>query len=435
MLNESDYEKICLKLSSETLDLVKLLKKGQKRAFFEILDWALFKPFGASPAYILEGYAGTGKTFLMKTLSLALPKVALTATTNKAAKELRRQTNAEKATTIYSLLGLRMEAKEDSLELKESRGLKNDILKHRFVILDEAGLVSKKLIPYLTKAMSMGVRFLFVGDRKQVPPVGESISQIWDAYPTVKLKKVLRHDNEILELATQVRRKKLPQIKWQSKNSNSEGVWCLSTESFTRKLKKYASMGFFKNGKAKAIAWRNKTNDELNRIIRFEMFGDKIFESKYLKDDQVVFTSPYNITQYVQAYIDDDGRILNVAVGEHPTYKFKCYFLTIQLDIGKHIIRALHEDSESEFEQLLVAAAENARQSNKKEDWFEFWNIKNSVAQLKYSHAITVHRAQGSTYDFVFAKVSDILQNSDEDEAKMCLYSALTRPSKRLFIN
>lgn len=426
--------KIRSMLSPDTLEKVKSLKDKQIDAFYKIMDWALLNPFGSSPAYILEGYAGTGKTFLIKVVASALPKLVLTATTNKAAKEVKRATGLP-AMTIYSLLGLKMEAKEDTLVLVAMRGYSSQVMDYRFVLLDEAGMSPEVLLPYIRKAMAFGVRFLFFGDRKQVPPVGEKLSLIWDAYPTAKLTKVLRHDNQILKLVTQVRKKKLKDIEWKTDNANGEGVWCLSSDSFIRKIQKYAELGFFKNGEAKAIAWRNVTTAELNRVIRYAMFGEKIFDARYLIGDQLVFTRPYSVSKNMQCFIDDEARIEHVSEGVHPDYGFKCYFLTLQLDIGKHIIRTVHEEGQREYENLMVRFAEKARETRKKDDWFKFWSLKDSVAELTYSHALTVHRAQGSTYKYAFVKVSDILRNPRVNESKKCLYSALSRPSTRLFIN
>lgn len=432
-VTDSEKSRIRSMLSHDTLVQVKELKKQQLRCFYQIMKWALLSPFGSSPGFILEGYAGTGKTFLTKVLSSALSKVVLTATTNKAVKEIKKAAPSKDAMTIYSLLGLRMEQHEDELRL--TSGGKSQAINYRFVFLDEAGMVPKVLIPYIERAMRMGVRFLMIGDRKQVPPVGERLSDIWDSYPTVKLTKVLRHDNQILALATQVRTTKLSKVKWRTDKAKNEGVWCLSGDSFYRKIKLYAERGFFNDNRAKAIAWRNVTVDELNHAIRLAIFKEKIYDSKYLVGDRIVFTSPYTISKYQQCYVDDEGEILEVQVAPHATTGFKCYFLTVKLDIGKHIIKVIHEDSEEAFQSMLTDLSNIARASRKREDWAKFWGLKESVAYIKYSYALTVHRAQGSTYLYAFVSISDILRNSNRGEAKKCAYTSLTRPTTRLMLN
>jgi ATP-dependent exoDNAse (exonuclease V) alpha subunit len=107
----------------------------------------------------------------------------------------------------------------------------------------------------------------------------------------------------------------------------------------------------------------------------------------------------------------------------------------MQLDIGQHIIKVVHEDAEEEFRSQLNALANKARASRRKEDWYEFWAMRESVASIKYSHALTAHRAQGSTFDFVFVSASDIMRNPNRTECRKCLYTAITRPTTRLFLN
>jgi hypothetical protein len=141
-VTKKEKSKIVSMLSPSVLERLNLLRKGQTKAFFEVLKWAMLSPFGSSPVFTLEGYAGTGKTFLVKVLAEALPKVVLTATTNKAVKEIKKSAPGYPAMTIYSLLGLHMAAKEDELVLTPSPGGSNAFTKYRYVFLDEAGMTS-----------------------------------------------------------------------------------------------------------------------------------------------------------------------------------------------------------------------------------------------------------------------------------------------------
>jgi len=51
---------------------------------------------------------------------------------------------------------------------------------------------------------------------------------------------------------------------------------------------------------------------------------------------------------------------------------------------------------------------------------------------VKYAYALTAHRSQGSTYENVWVDTSDILYNRERREAFQCLYTACSRPTKRL---
>jgi hypothetical protein len=50
-------------------------------------------------------------------------------------------------------------------------------------------------------------------------------------------------------------------------------------------------------------------------------------------------------------------------------------------------------------------------------------------AEISYGYCITVHKSQGSGFNNVFVDIGDVLKNEVENEAKRCLYTALTRAS------
>jgi hypothetical protein len=60
--------------------------------------------------------------------------------------------------------------------------------------------------------------------------------------------------------------------------------------------------------------------------------------------------------------------------------------------------------------------------------------IINTVANISYGYAITCHKAQGSNYYNVYVDGHDILKNKNIEEAKKCLYTAVTRSSNELHL-
>ncbi len=55
-------------------------------------------------------------------------------------------------------------------------------------------------------------------------------------------------------------------------------------------------------------------------------------------------------------------------------------------------------------------------------------------AKVNYGCSITTHKSQSSTYINAFIDVHDILLNNSDDEAKRCLYTALTRASNEVHL-
>jgi len=55
-------------------------------------------------------------------------------------------------------------------------------------------------------------------------------------------------------------------------------------------------------------------------------------------------------------------------------------------------------------------------------------------ANINYGYSITCHKAQGSNYYNVYVDCQDILSNKNIEEAKKCLYTAITRSSNELHL-
>lgn len=200
------------------------------------------------PCFLLKGYAGTGKTFLLKGLVEYLKagkrQVVLTAPTGRAAQVLTEKTGFE-ATTIHRMLY----AGETLHDIAETGGKEYDIYKIFFgtsenddpanavYISDEASMISNiyaendqmkfgsgflmnDLVTYIWPDPANSKRkLIFVGDTAQLPPVDMNISPALDAtYLKEKfglesleheLTEVVRQKGAsgILQNATMLRRK------------------------------------------------------------------------------------------------------------------------------------------------------------------------------------------------------------------------------------
>lgn len=66
---------------------------------------------------------------------------------------------------------------------------------------------------------------------------------------------------------------------------------------------------------------------------------------------------------------------------------------------------------------------------------FYYFQFIDQFADIIYGYAITTHKSQGSTYDNVYIDVADIIQNNPNDKnSHQCLYTAVTRASKKIKI-
>lgn len=420
------------------------LTDEQTAALASIVEFLTTPPtLGQDDFFLLSGSAGTGKTFCIRELTnQTRGRFIFTAPTNKATKVLRESVTSKdykpECRTIYSLLGLRLEANGEVKELKAPEEM-IDLSQYKAVIVDEGSMVNSVLLGHIKKtSQEFNIKFIFLGDPAQLPPVGEQSSGIWTIPRTAHLTKVLRHDNQILELATRLRAqvdKFSPSITLTTANDGVEGIWKLSTMNFCKEILLQAGEGAFSmaNG-SKVIAWRNVEVDKYNTLIRRKIFFDN--PQPWLVGDRVLFTSPArDLDDEPVASTDDEGEVTRVETEYHAVYgTMKIWRLSITLDDNRTVIaRVLHEDSRLAFtrrsEELVGAARANSR------GWKAFWEFKEAFHSLRYAYAITAHRAQGSTYHTAFVVWQDILLNRNRQEAYRCLYVACTRASKQLILS
>lgn len=202
---------------------------------------------GPAQAFVLQGYAGTGKTFLIARLAQILTaqgrEVHLLAPTGRAARVLRKATGLSAATLHSHLYRL------DELEVQEARGPEeSDRYRYRFAlapnndsadavyVVDEASMVpdtnsagellqfgSGRLLADLVEFVfgqapsTSRRRLLFVGDPAQLPPVTDACSHALAPshlektfnlqVAAAELVHVVRHreGSAILGLATSIR--------------------------------------------------------------------------------------------------------------------------------------------------------------------------------------------------------------------------------------
>ncbi len=391
--------------------------------------------------FTLSGFAGTGKTFCMREVVArsknSRAKFAFTAPTNKAAKELRKVTG--EAQTIFSLLGLRI---DKSGELKQLIAGKapTDLSEYTAVFIDEGSMVNSVLFNLLReKSEQYDVKIIFMGDIAQLPPVGEASSPIWTENNTrVSLSKVMRHDNQILSLVTEIRSVMdnfAPSITIKSNNSDGEGVWKVTKAEFKRSIYDAAEAGDFADGnKSKVIAWRNIRVGEYNDLIRHAIYGAEASLTPYLAGERIVAAAPCMRNDETLLTTDEEALVESAINCKHPMEpKYSAIELKCRTENNKIIrLLVLHPASIDQFNNDSQRLAHEAKANGRL--WRKFWDHKDLFHDIKYAYALTAHRAQGSTYHSVWTDYQDILLNRNRREAFQCLYVACSRPTTRLFL-
>ena len=202
------------------------LSDDQKDALEKLKVWL----YNDEPYFTLRGFAGTGKTYLLQMLNDFSVSIYYSAPTNKAAKVLGAAVGRV-AKTTYSMLGLRMEQSEDELVLVQS-STPPYFPARSILVVDEAGTAGSVLCDAIEDARQRcRIKILYVGDPAQLNPVKEKTSPAWRKArkPECRamLKQVMRYDNELLVLATELR-ECIKQKNWHSplrSNHTDTGVW------------------------------------------------------------------------------------------------------------------------------------------------------------------------------------------------------------------
>lgn len=404
------------------------LNDDQANAIARIKEWLA----GDEPYFALRGYAGTGKSTILKILTTLDYNLLFSAPTNKASKVLSDMVGRMCKTT-YSLLGVRMEADEDELVLKvvpDAPYLGTNVV----LVIDEAGQVPKVLVDLLVER---GYRCLFVGDPAQLNPVGENNSKVWGlaGKNRVTLRKVERFDNQLLKLSVALRgclRAKNWESPIKSDNDKVEGVFLVTRKVFEDKIMKVSLEDW---GTTKVCCWRNRTVDAFNNLIR-ENLG---FKETYEVGDRLLLATPHMESNVIVGHIDEELQVTEVATSlvrvidaQGEVHKIDCW--SIKSDKPWIVTTPMNT---VDFDALLTSSASYARAqrgTQARDAWSAFWAMRHRFTSLRYGYAMTAHRLQGTTLTDVFVTQYDVLANPNKVEAFRALYVAATRPTRRLIV-
>lgn len=438
--------KFLLNIQEETTDLLGpdpyikqtkkfTLTKSQEKAWESLNSWVKSQ----NPYAILRGSAGTGKTTLLKMINKLDARIRITATTNKASKVLREM--GLDSCTIYSLLGIRMSPIEDELKLTLPDQIPF-IMKNTIIVVDECSMINTQLLEFIKKTQQKcGIKFLFVGDHYQLPPVGELNSKVWGIVPKNKhivLTDIVRYDNQILTLADTLRksiRDKNYEFSVESDFDEKGGVILYDRKKFISDILEKTDFDFFQN--IKIGAWRNATVDKYNNKIRRKLgYLDK---EKYAVGERILIASPIQDKEgAIIAHIDDEFIVKGVTkdIFEIEGETFSVYNLTVDISMG--FLRVVTDEDQGKLILVLTHISKAARRETNKFNrmilWQKFWKVKQSFHSVRYGYAMTIHRLQGSTVNQLYLDAQDVLANRDKREAWRCLYVGSTRPRYFLHI-
>lgn len=427
---------------------------------------------GEHDFFTLIGPAGTGKTTTIQHLIHQLnpnTRICFTAPTNKAVRVLQKMASANalavKCLTIFSLLGLRVTLQKDKEVIKS--GGKNQLDKYDIVVIDECSMVTVELLSYIHRAVrASDTVIIFMGDRCQLPPVGESVSPVFAINHRAELTKVMRQRNEnpVLGLCTDIRHliednsNAMPSILPAQNDDGTMGVHVMSGQLFKQWMPSAFSVENFDQNydRFRVIAWRNQRVDAYNQQIQRLRYPQLTLP--FAEGEPIIFSSPlhriatqadYDFSQSVSAGWDDilcptesEGIVQAIQPVEplyfelpSTTVTLPRYLLTCRLLLAEELsVSCVVTDDKATLKKLLDVIARAINEGGTM-TWFTFWLLQKYFADVRPAYAMTAHKSQGSTFENIFVDAQDILSNPNREEALRCLYVAVSRASQNVVVN
>lgn len=341
----------------------------------------------ADQIFRLFGYAGTGKTTVVKHLVADLDlRVAYAAFTGKAALMMRKS-GCEGASTIHALIYEVIDNGDGSVEFRLNPD--SDARHVDLIVIDECSMVDQDLAFDL---MSYNKPILVLGDPAQLPPVA-SAGFFINATPNVMLTEIHRQakDNPIIHLATLVR----------EGNPIRHGTY-----GDTRVMPRGVLSAQDLLAADQVLVGLNATRKSFNSRMRHAL-GRKSAAPE--KDDRLVC-----LKNDRQLGIFNGG-IFTVDEVKKPTRANKDFF---RLKIKSEDFDGRAPFNVQVRKEYFLGGLEHL-------DWRD---LKQSQ-QFDYGYALTCHKSQGSQWPHVIAYDES---QSFRDDRRKWLYTAITRASERL---
>jgi len=459
-------------IQSEILkNLGKTPTSGQIELASKLSDFVADSGFDS--VFVLKGYAGTGKTTmlrsLVKTFTAFKFRSVLLAPTGRAAKVLSGYTG-QNAYTIHKSI-YRQQSSSDGMGRFV---LDKNLFKDAFFIVDEASMVSNslgessifgsgRLLEDLIEYVYSGTncRLILVGDTAQLPPVGLDIS------PALSKDELYAYDREVFEyeLTEVVRQNQNSGILYNAtfiRNLISDGYYdsgyfhldCLSFSDVRRIggadlieeiATCYDRLGMFETI---VVTRSNKRANKFNEGIRSTILykesdisvGDllMVVKNNYFwiqENEQMDFIANGDIAEIVSIYKHESlygFRFANVCLRlvDYPDVEFDCKILIDTLNIESAALTS------EQNRQLFEAVAEDyADIRSKKKRWEKIKeNPYFNALQVKFAYAVTCHKAQGGQWKAVFVDQGYLTEDMLNTEFLRWLYTAFTRPTERLYL-
>ena len=384
------------------------------------------------PYTVISGYAGSGKSTLVKYIVAALGfyenDVAYVAYTGKAANVLKNK-GCINATTAHKLLYYAKRTKEGNYIFTPREKLEKD---YKLIVVDEVSMLPEELWYQL---LSHGVYVLAMGDPGQLPPVKSSAAPILEK-PHVFLDEIMRQAQEsaIIRLSMHIREGKpfttFPTVSGEVRIIPHK--YMFSDEDVTLLQASQVICG---------------TNAERNRINqRIRQLQGRGPEPEI--DDKIIGLDNHwdNISPEGNALTN--GAIGNISAYSREIQYYSCHRIIKNIKPTELMYTDFITDDGDTFECLPIdyqclITGEPSLTLKEEALIARYQKISMGSPFLRhisipyhfnYGYAITCWKAQGSEYPYVLGYDCNWLKRKDQDEYIKYLYTLVTRASQAVIL-
>jgi len=304
------------------------LNEGQQAAYDYLIQFCTYRNTDGYRKVLLNGYAGTGKTFVINRIiegaRIIEPNInfGMTAPTHKAVKVLRKTSELKDMLdfgTIHSFLGLKehIDTRTGIVTYKPSfdKNKPRKIDGVNVIIIDESSMLSDDLFDHMETEMRSNhdLLVIYMGDEKQIPPVGKKQETGEpNAIPFIPARQTSHHIKVISLTEPQRQAKESPIILYSvaireqhrrqmidfdfkdeykhalervNPQGNREGIMNILRSLFcTEEFEKDPDY-------AKVVAWRNDTVNYFNNAIRL-LINNAETLPRIIENEKLVMDEP-----------------------------------------------------------------------------------------------------------------------------------------------
>ena len=364
------------------------------------------------PWTCISGYAGTGKStlvkFIVQALNLDEDDVCYIAYTGKAAKVLRDK-GCQNAMTAHRLLYQSFPKNDGTFYHKVKRPLDYP---YRLIVVDEISMLPKEIWDLL---LSHNIHVICLGDPFQLPPIGEDNGVLYN--PHIFLDEIMRQaqESEIIRLTMDIRDGKSLQL------FKGNEVQVFDQKDMVDGMFTWADQ---------IIVAKNETRRNINSRVRKMIFG--VDTEEPIEGDKIIClrNSWETVTEAGDVLVNGTiGTLHNIRYYQHHPFlkpKMTAHFLSEDDYENAEMspIDLYFRDLNIDY-KLLTTGEPTVTEKNFRRFPKEFRPLT-----FDYGYCITCHKSQGSEYGKVLV-VEEFLKGNDHAR---WLYTAATRAKDKLVI-